>query len=77
MDAEQHKESEREQIMPGRERGIVVEGRVVGSEKERRGRGEEWECVLDCIFYVCLFVCFFPLHMGNLWQLISAMEYKG
>ncbi len=42
VDAEQHKESEREKIMPGRERGIVVGGRgVVRSEKGRRGRGEE------------------------------------
>ena len=36
MGAEQHKESEREKIMPGRGRGIVGGGRgVVGSEEDR------------------------------------------
>ncbi len=37
MDAEQHKESEREKIMSGIGRGIVVGGReVVGSEVGER-----------------------------------------
>ncbi len=39
MDAEQHKESEREKIMSGRERGIVVGGREVVDQK----KGEEVE----------------------------------
>ncbi len=57
MDAEQHKESEREEKMPGRE--IFVEGRgVVGSEKGRRG-GERSENVCRTVQFLCLFACMF------------------
>ncbi len=47
------KNQKEKKIMPGRGRGIV------GSEKGRRSKRKEGECVLDCAF--CLFVCFFPL----------------
>ncbi len=76
MDSEQYKESEREKIMPGRGRVIVVEGRgVVGSEKGRRGRGEEWECVLDCAF-LCLYV-FSPYSCGTYESLLMPWNIKG